>query len=470
LFTQAWLKNPTNISRFEDVPAPGVNPSAKPPLGQADGRATEDCLFLDVIVPRAVYNKTCATSKGAPVMVWTFGGGNYEGNKGNSYPAGFVKRSMDNPNTAPGIVYVAMNYRLGAFGFLAGPTFTASGGTPNGAIYDQRFALEWIQKYIHLFGGDPNRVTLMGESAGAGIGMHQLTAYGGTVPAPFQQIYLASVGFSPNPYPFAQEHVYNLVLEAANVTNLAELRRLPSAALVEANNKVVFSAPYASAYFGPVVDGTLVPQLPTLLLKQGKYAKNVKNAFLSHNSDEGIIFAPPNVQNDSAFNSYVHYPFLPDAQQAVLDLVENHLYPATYNNLSGLGYDTEITRAAVMIADYFSLCHTQGLAQTFNTSHAFLFAAGEGFHGEDTSYTFYNGPALDPVTMRPINTTIAYAIQDWIIQFGCTGDPNGPGLFPVPLYGPKREMVLLSDNSTGKTVVDNAGYERCEFWNNALFY
>lgn len=59
-----------------------------------------------------------------------------------------------------------MNYRLGAFGFLAGPTLQAEGGVSNAGLYDQRLALQWVQDNIHLFGGDPNQVTVMGESAG----------------------------------------------------------------------------------------------------------------------------------------------------------------------------------------------------------------------------------------------------------------------------------------------------------------
>lgn len=67
-----------------------------------------------------------------------------------------------------------MNYRLGAFGWLSGPTFQES-GTANLGLYDQRLALEWVQANIHLFGGDPNRVTVFGESAGGGSIMHQIT-------------------------------------------------------------------------------------------------------------------------------------------------------------------------------------------------------------------------------------------------------------------------------------------------------
>lgn len=65
-----------------------------------------------------------------------------------------------------GIIFVAMNYRLGALGFLAGPSLQDAGGVSNAALYDQRLAIEWVAENIHLFGGDPNRITLIGESAG----------------------------------------------------------------------------------------------------------------------------------------------------------------------------------------------------------------------------------------------------------------------------------------------------------------
>lgn len=72
-------------------------------------------------------------------------------------------------------IYVALNYRLGAFGFSAGPEFECAGGDSNAGLLDQRAALEWIQKYIHLFGGDAGQVTVIGESAGGGSIEHQIT-------------------------------------------------------------------------------------------------------------------------------------------------------------------------------------------------------------------------------------------------------------------------------------------------------
>lgn len=132
-----------------------------------DGRETEDCLFLDVMVPKKIFDRSRRSSL-APVLVWIYGGGYTGGEKANEKPNGLLRRSNN------GIVYVALNYRLGALGWLSGATFQ-DGGTANAGLHDQRFALEWVQQNIHLFGGDKDRVTIIGESAGGGSVMHQIT-------------------------------------------------------------------------------------------------------------------------------------------------------------------------------------------------------------------------------------------------------------------------------------------------------
>ena len=81
------------------------------------------------------------------------------GNAGN--PAGLIKASQK--DGSDGIIEVAMNYRLGALGFMAGPSFVAANGTQNAGLLDQRLGLEWVQKNIHLFGGNSKKVTLAGR-------------------------------------------------------------------------------------------------------------------------------------------------------------------------------------------------------------------------------------------------------------------------------------------------------------------
>lgn len=105
------------------------------------------------------------------VLVWIYGGGYTSGSKAgqnSGSPAGLLRRGDGN------FIYVTINYRIGAFGWLSGPTLQHD-GVANAGLWDQRFALEWVQRNIHLFGGDPDRVTVAGESAGGGSILHQIT-------------------------------------------------------------------------------------------------------------------------------------------------------------------------------------------------------------------------------------------------------------------------------------------------------
>lgn len=147
------------------------NSSEPPSLPPQDPRTTEDCLFLDVVVPREVFKQRRRAK--APVLVWIHGGGYTGGSKDDSgSAAGLIARSGGDNNGR--VIFVSFNYRLGAFGFLSGATLQAD-GVANAGLLDQRFALEWIQRNIHHFGGDPGRVTVVGESAGGGSIMHQIT-------------------------------------------------------------------------------------------------------------------------------------------------------------------------------------------------------------------------------------------------------------------------------------------------------
>ncbi|KAK4612174.1 Carboxylesterase patB [Fulvia fulva] len=209
-----------------------------------DPRESEDCLFLNIMVPKQIFdNRKNRKTKKAAALVWIHGGGYTAGSKtSDGSPAGLLARSQD--NEGEGVIFTAMNYRLGALGFSSGPTFTKDGGTANAALYDQRAALIWVQQHIHLFGGGPKRITVIGESAGAGSLMHQITAFGGKPPAPLSQAILQSPGFQPVTSATQQEATYNTFLDLLNVTNLAQARQLPSASLRLANILQVGLSPY----------------------------------------------------------------------------------------------------------------------------------------------------------------------------------------------------------------------------------
>ncbi|HEX4740954.1 MAG TPA: carboxylesterase family protein [Caulobacteraceae bacterium] len=154
-------------TRAADKPGPAcpqVVTPGRPNLGGYVGPTDEDCLTLDVTAPRG--------AKKAPVMVWIFGGGNIAG--GTNLP------SYDARNFArDGVIVVSMNYRLGPLGFFAHPALTAAAprerALANYGLMDQIAALRWVHRNIAAFGGDPDNVTLFGESAG-GLDVLQLMA------------------------------------------------------------------------------------------------------------------------------------------------------------------------------------------------------------------------------------------------------------------------------------------------------
>ena len=216
-------------------------------------------------------------------MVWIHGGGYTLGSKTLYSPsaAGLIKASQSNGKE--GIIWIAMNYRLGIFvsnnfhyidtfavslyfsswnettdifcqGWLSGPTFQAN-GTANAGLYDQRFALEWVQKYIHKFGGDPNRVTVIGESAGGGSTLHQITAYGGLKgKVPFQQAIVQSPGFQPMPSSTGQEAVFQSFLSRAGVRSVQDARGISTEFLQLVNYQIIGeSTPYGTFTFSKIL-------------------------------------------------------------------------------------------------------------------------------------------------------------------------------------------------------------------------
>ena len=320
-------------------------------LPPQDPRTTEDCLFLDIVVPKSNFQKATNTSNntcGAPVLVWIYGGGYTAGEKSAYNAAGLINASQ--VNDTDGIIFVSLNYRLGAFGWISGPTLQ-SDGVANAGLYDQRLALQWVQENIHLFGGDPNRVTVIGESAGGGSIMHQITAFGGlNGPAPFQQAVLQSPGFQNIVSNLQEEQTFETFLGLLNVTTIQEARQLSSEALITANIAQVANSSYGDFTYGPVVDGLFAPAIPGKLLLQGSYDHNL-TLMLGHNSDEGLLFTSPFIQNDTSYNEFLSTSF-PTLNPSIASYIENVLYPPNMPGTLGLsGYSHETGRVILTISE-----------------------------------------------------------------------------------------------------------------------
>lgn len=132
-------------------------------------------------------------------------------------------------------------------GWLAG----SEDVTSNLGLFDQRFALQWVRQYIHLFGGDPDNVTVMGESAGGGSIMNHITAYGGEDPDKLFSKAIAQSPYSVYTPHVTQKELFQSVISTANVTSINGLRELSSESLQTVNALVVGNArPYGTFAFG----------------------------------------------------------------------------------------------------------------------------------------------------------------------------------------------------------------------------
>lgn len=400
------------------------------------------------------------------LLTYTQGGGYAVGSKTSGYdPRSLLRRSQT--NSSEGVIFVALNYRLGAFGFLAGPTLQAN-GTANAGLYDQRMALEWVQEHIHLFGGDKNRVTVMGESAGGGSITHQLTAYGGRDPAPFQQAIIQSPAWTPSPSTYTQERRFQDFLRFANVSCLEEARNLPTDQLMDANDRQIFASPYGSYGFGPSVDGIFITQDPKLALSQGQFDASVR-VMVGQNSNEGLLFTAP-VTNNAEYLDFVRSNF-PTAREDTIDHIANVLYPPVFDG--SMGYQDQVGRAALTMGEGTFVCNAFALNSAYGSHSSYLFDVFPGLHAQDVEYTFYNPdvvyPGIPVLTMWGDNQTVAYVMQDYFTSFATQGIPESlqDGLSAVPAYGENATLTVLSKDGidTGR---DPAANERCDWWQMVL--
>ncbi|RPA95802.1 alpha/beta-hydrolase [Choiromyces venosus 120613-1] len=361
---------------------------------------SEDCLFLDVIVPRSVIE---GKARNVPVLFWIFGGGYIVGAKDAQGEPRLVLKESPEP-----VIYVAPNYRLGALGFSAGPSFTLSENTvPNAGIYDQMFALEWVQKYIPLFGGDKEQVTVMGISAGGGSIMHLISAYGGRGSVNFKRAIPLSPGFYPMMAHASSEKIYKLFESLAGCTcsDIECLRAAPSSTIQQANSALFATNLSASSGVGPVLDGNLVPDIPAYLFLRGLFHKEVE-IMVSDDFEEGSLFTN---RSETNFEDAIRSTFPSITPDAVAKIVS--FYPAS-------SYNSTFWRLAAVTSDIIFNCNNFAMASSESPKkrYRFLTSIPPGTHAVGAAALF-GAPLGDPAVVR--------RFRRFVMNFVVYGDPNG---------------------------------------------
>ncbi|KIJ63651.1 hypothetical protein HYDPIDRAFT_29443 [Hydnomerulius pinastri MD-312] len=233
--------------------------------GDAGGAGSEDCLKVNIYAPYGAKE-----GDNLPVLFYIHGGGYVYGNPRNWPFDGWI-------NQSPNVVIVSVYYRLDSFGFLAAPEFTdPTYGDFNGGFKDQIQALKWVKQYISAFGGDPNQVTINGQSAGgSSVELHMVAHEGEQL---FHGVIAQSVFRTPLSTPEEQQPLFEFYSSYAGCgtgsigEQMTCLRNASISALARAQDAAVqgkFSGLYNS--FHPVLDGVLFTGYPTLQFQLGQF-------------------------------------------------------------------------------------------------------------------------------------------------------------------------------------------------------
>lgn len=414
-------KGVKQTTRFAPAPMQGGNP----PSGKS-----EDCLYLNIWTPAKTAKEKI------PVLVWIYGGGF---SFGSTAEPGYSGAKL----AKKGVVLVSIAYRVGQLGFLAHPDLSAENPnhvSGNYGILDQIAGLQWIQKNIAAFGGDPNKVTIFGESAG-GISVSMLCASPLAKGLFHGAISESGGSFGPTrPTTFPGENMKTLTMAEADgksyaqkvgVSSVAELRKMEA-------DKLPMGMGMGGGW--PITDGYVIPDDQHKLYEAGKY--NDVPVLIGYNSDEGASFSREKTPEEYYAGVKARYGKFAD------DLIK--AYPAAQTSVPKTARD--LARDAAFGWQTWSWARLQ--AKTGKSKVFFYYfdqhpeypkdSPRYGFgspHGQEVAYVFMNLDASNLQTTKS-DLEISEAMGTYWTNFAKYGDPNSAGVPKWPTFSDANPQVM----------------------------
>jgi para-nitrobenzyl esterase len=434
--------------------------------------ANEDCLTLDVFSPSA------PTTGALPVIVFIHGGGFATGGTADYDPRALSE--------AGPVVVVTIHYRLGALGFLAHPQLDAALGASSGnmGLRDQQLALRWVADNIRAFSGDPNNVTLFGQSAGAISTCLHMFAHGseGLVRRHIMQSGVCvgqpdAFAMRVNGSPLSRADIFassKALIEAlcgpATPDPVACLRALPASALadwapagleqqgLEPVQRLAIGTLFTG--FGPYVDGALLSELPSESLRAGRLTQT--RFIVGTTSHEWELFAPffPEVSTQLQLTEAVGSLFR-EHQQDILDHYRS-------------GDDQQARAAWVrLVSDFLMRCPTHAFARAANAQgsqgYVYRFTVAPAAHAQDLDYVFGHAQTSFAFPLRaplPLLDSVVEAMQRAWTTFASEGEPSVRATPAVawPRFAHDDETWWTFGEPTGLGSADPRELADCRFW------
>jgi len=403
---------------------------AKPKVAARPNGVSEDCLYLNVWSPELI------PPARLPVMVWVHGGSN---RGGWSYEPNYVGTRLATKD----VVVVSITYRLGALGFFSHPAIDNGPGhaVANFGILDIQQALQWIRDNITAFGGDPQNVTLMGESAGAGNISDLVTMSVDKTPFFRKVILQSSASGLGQRRSLADERETGRKLVASlgldGTPTADQLRGIPAADLLR-----VSMSETDGHYFDAVIDGLTMSRSPFETLQKGFSIK--LNVLVGTNADEWFMYTAENSTRT-------------DVEKAA-----HQIAPHQASGLIAATGQVKDPRSAMdrLQTAQGMLCPSRYLAarvtELGGRGWMYYFSrqrpgiGGEelgAYHGTEIPYVFDMHDDWLPV--EDIDIGLTEAVMDYWVQFARSGNPNVPNRPQWPVYEQRNPLVMELGDKIG---------------------